>query len=43
MKGKDTRVHLSPRLLPELEQRLNLNPDRASHVVLLLNQNLYKW
>jgi hypothetical protein len=41
--GKDTRAHRSPRLLPELEQRLDLTLDRASPTLLLLNWNLYKW
>jgi hypothetical protein len=31
------------RLLPELERRLDSTPDRASSVLLLQNQNLYKW
>jgi hypothetical protein len=46
-KGKDTRAHRSPRLLSELEQRLDSTrlstPDRALPVLLLLNQNHYKW
>jgi hypothetical protein len=45
-KDKDTRVHRSPRLLLELERRLDstrlLTPDRASPALLLLNRNLYK-
>jgi hypothetical protein len=41
-KGKDTRAHWSPRLLPELARTLNSTPDRASPT-LLLNNNLYKW
>jgi hypothetical protein len=42
-KGKDTRAHRSPRLLLELERRLDSTPDRALPVLLLLNWNLYKW
>jgi hypothetical protein len=42
-KGKVTRAHRSPRLHPELERRLDSTPNRASLLLLLLNQNLYKW
>jgi hypothetical protein len=41
--GNDTRAHRSPRLLPELERRLDSTHDRASPALLLLNWNLYKW
>jgi hypothetical protein len=36
-KGKDIRVHRSPRLLLELERMLDSTPDRASPALLQLN------